>query len=271
MLDLYELEQFAAFAELGTLSRVAEKFHISTPSITRSMQHLEESFGVPLFSRAKNRIELNSTGRFAAEYARKLLADASQTIDQVRAFDARQKTIVIRSCAPAPLWTLLPKLNAEHPGMVVSSVICQNEEVLAALKDGSCDIGILPFPLEKGEKFMQENLFVCVPPDHELASHSTLTFDEINGFNFLLRTELGFWDTLCREKMPASKFLVQTDSEAFEELVKASSLPCFSTDYGQNQRGIFSTRVNIPLSDDEAHVTFYIEKSCRHERRQPFS
>ena len=42
MLDLYELEQFVAFAELGTLSRVAEKFHISTPSITRSMQHLEE-------------------------------------------------------------------------------------------------------------------------------------------------------------------------------------------------------------------------------------
>ena len=148
--------------------------------------------------------------------------------------------------------------------MMVSSVICQNEEVLAALKDDSCDIGILPFPLEKGEKFMQENLFVCVPPDHELASHSTLTFDEINGFNFLLRTELGFWDTLCREKMPASKFLVQTDSEAFEELVRASSLPCFSTDYGQNQRGVFSTRVNIPLSDDEAHVTFYITYSTCH-------
>lgn len=84
MLDLYELEQFVAFAELGTLSRVAEKFHISTPAITRS-------------------------------------------------------------CAPAPLWKLLPKLNAEYPGMMVSSVICQNEEVLAALKDGSCDIGILPF------------------------------------------------------------------------------------------------------------------------------
>lgn len=189
MLDLYELEQFVAFAELGTLSRVAEKFHISTPSITRSMQHLEESFGVSLFSRGKNRIELNDTGRFTVEYARKLLADAKQTVDQIQAFDTRRKTIMIRSCAPAPLWKLLPKLNAEYPGMMVSSVICQNEEVLAALKDSSCDIGILPFPLKN-------------------------SFKEINGFNFLLRTELGFWDTLCREKMPASKFLVQTDSEA---------------------------------------------------------
>ena len=46
MIDLYELKQLAAFADLGTLSRVAEAFHISTPSVTRAMQHLEESFGV---------------------------------------------------------------------------------------------------------------------------------------------------------------------------------------------------------------------------------
>lgn len=32
--------------------------------------------------------------------------------------------------------------------------------------------------------------------------------------------------------MPASKFLVQTDEEVFDELVEASSLPCFTTDYG---------------------------------------
>ena len=58
MIDLYELSQFAAFADLGTLSRVAEEFHISTPSVTRSMQHIEESFAVSLFTRGKNKIEL---------------------------------------------------------------------------------------------------------------------------------------------------------------------------------------------------------------------
>ena len=37
MLDLYELRQLVAFADFGTLSRVAEEFHVSTPSVTRSM------------------------------------------------------------------------------------------------------------------------------------------------------------------------------------------------------------------------------------------
>lgn len=259
MIDLQELSQLVAFADLGTLSRVAEEFHISTPSVTRSMQHLEDDFGVPLFSRGKNKIALNETGDMAVEYARKLLKEAEQAVQQVRIFDQRQRTIVVRSCAPAPLWELLPKLNARQPDTMVSSAVCRNEDVLAAWEDNSCDIAILPFPVHGAKPFMKENLFVCVPPEHELAKHKSLTFADINGFNFLLRTELGFWDTLCREKMPASKFLVQMDSSVFDELVRASSLPCFTTDYGQLQGG-YPERVNIPLTDDEAHVTFYFAK-----------
>lgn len=257
MLDLYELSQLVAFADLGTLSHVAEEFHISTPSVTRSMQHLEDAFGVSLFARGKNRIELNETGKTAVEAARRLLKEAEQTVRQVQNFDQRQRTIVIRSCAPAPLWELQRTLNTQKPNMMVSSAICQNEEVLEAWENGSCDIAVLPFPVAGAKPFMKENLFVCVPRDHELAKHKSLTSADINGFNFLLRTELGFWDTLCRKKMPASKFLVQPDYTVFDELVRASSLPCFTTDY-RGAQNIYPGRVNIPLTDEEVHVTFYV-------------
>ncbi len=262
MLDLAELEQLVAFSDCGTLSKVAEQFHISTPSITRSMQNLEESFGVALFNRSKNKIELNETGKFAVEHARRLLYETEQTLRQVKEFDQKQRTLVIKSCAPAPLWMLMHKLNEKCSGITISSSICQNEEVLAAWHECSCDIAILPFPVDdencETKVFMHENLFVCVPPDHELAKYSELTFDEINGFNFLLRSQLGFWDTLCRRKMPASKFLVQSDEFTFNELVACSSLPCFVTDYVSNQQGFDFGRVKIPLADEEAKVTFYV-------------
>lgn len=258
MIDLYELKQLTAFADLGTLSRVAEMFHTSTPSVTRVMQHLEQYFGAPLFCRSKNRIELNDTGRLAVDYARNLLHEAEQAVAQVQAFDQRQRTIVVKSCAPAPLWKLLRELNASHPEKMISSAICQNEEVLAAWQHGACDIAVLPFPLEGGRKYLRERLFVSVRPQHELARHESLTFADINGFHFLLRTELGFWDALCREKMPDSKFLVQTDIGVFDELVHSSSLPCFTTDYGHQNNIIYPDRVNIPLTDLEANVTFYM-------------
>lgn len=101
-----------------------------------------------------------------------------------------------------------------QPEKLATSSVCQNDEVLSDWQSGACDIAILPFPFDGAKEWMHERLFVCVPPSHALAQHKTLSFSKINGFNFLLRTELGFWDTLCREKMPASRFLVQTDPEA---------------------------------------------------------
>lgn len=62
-------------------------------------------------------------------------------------------------------------------------------------EDGECDIAVLPFRgaagNAEGAEFMRENLFVCVPREHELARHKSLTFAEINGFNFLLTRRLG--------------------------------------------------------------------------------
>ena len=45
----------------------------------------------------------------AAEQARRLLEEAERAVTEVRAFDARQHTLAVRSCAPAPLWELLPR------------------------------------------------------------------------------------------------------------------------------------------------------------------
>lgn len=262
MLDLYELEQLAAFGKHGTLSRTAEELHISQPTITRNMKRLEDEFGVTLFNRTKNRIELNETGKLAVEYASRILQEADQAIKQVQAFDQRQKTIIVRSCAPAPLWELMKALEKKYPEMTVSLKIMQNNEVLRSWETGECDIAVLPFLPEYSEgsarEFMRENLFVCVPAEHELAKHSQLKFSDINGFNFLLRSELGFWDSLCRQKMPASKFLVQTDEFAFNELVRSSSLPSFTTDYIVHGSREYHGRVIIPLSDDEAKITFYL-------------
>ena len=124
MLNLEELKQLVSFADNGTLAKVTEDFHISTPSVTRSMKNLEESFGVSLFVRSKNKIALNETGRIAVTYARKLLQEAEQMLTAIQDFDERQHTITVKSCAPAPLRELLKKIKKNipasqfHPGYI---------------------------------------------------------------------------------------------------------------------------------------------------------
>lgn len=83
--------------------------------MTRSMQNLEKCFGVRLFERQKNKMTLNETGQFALVYAKKLLEEADRTLKQVRAFDERNHTIVVKSCAPAPLWESIKMIATRHP------------------------------------------------------------------------------------------------------------------------------------------------------------
>ena len=85
-----------------------------------------------------------------------------------------------------------------------------------------------------------------------------LTFSDLNGFNFLLRSEIGFWDAMCRKTMPASKFLVQTDDFAFQELVYESTLPCFTTNLAADNSGMLQGRIVIPITDPEATVTYHL-------------
>ena len=262
MLDLLELEQLSAFADCGTLSKAAENLHISQPTITRTMQHLEDVFRVPLFLRSKNHIALNETGWKAVEYARELLKDAKEAVEGVRAFDRSLHTINVSSCAPAPLWNLLPALSESFPGMTISSAIKNNVSVLDDLRSENCTLAVLPEGLAPEDycsvPFLKENLSICVPPDHELAGYSELSFAELNGYNFLLGTRLGFWDDMCREKMPASRFLVQTDQFTLQELIRESSLPCFVTDLTAEDKETFGGRIIIPITDREAKVTFHL-------------
>lgn len=69
MIELEQLRQLVAFAQYGTLSRAAEDLHISQPSLSRTMQALEEELQANLFVRKKNRIVLNETGQVAVEQA----------------------------------------------------------------------------------------------------------------------------------------------------------------------------------------------------------
>lgn len=264
MLDLLELEQLAAFADCGRLSKAAENLNISQPTITRTMQHLEDEFAVPLFERSKNRIALNETGWKAVEYARQLLKDAEHAVQGVRSFDKSLHTISVSSCAPAPLWYLLPALSSEFPGLTVSSSIKRTDDVLKDLGSGDCRLAVLSEKLLPSEQyrsipFLKENLYVCVPPDHVFADCVEVSFSELNGHNFLLASRLGFWDDLCRERMPSSRFLVQTDPFALQELIRESSLPCFVTDISRDRnKTLLKKRVEIPISDAEAKVTFYL-------------
>ncbi len=260
MFELYQLEQLLAVAACGTLSNAAEQLHISQPALSRSMQRLEAELQVSLFARQKNKIELNENGRMAVDYARKIMEQSQDMISRIQAFDRSQRTILFGACAPAPLWEIPALLSDLYPEMTISSEIRENDVLLQGLRDDVYQLIVLPFPVDEPgmicAKYGEEHLFFSLPPAHPLSGSKALYMKDLNGETMLLRNRLGFWRELTVRKMPDTRFLEQEDV-AFDELVKFSALPSFATDVVLNREGNHVNRVNIPILDEEANVSYY--------------
>lgn len=233
MFELYQLEQLLAVSEYGTLSNAAEHLHVSQPALSRSMQRLETELHVSLFNRQKNKIELNENGQMAVDYAQQIVDKCQDMIERIQAFERSQRTILMGFCAPVPLWEIPPVLSNLYPDRTISSEMRKNEVLLQGLRDDVYQLIILPYPVEEQGitcvKYGEEHLFFSLPPAHPLSGSKALYMKDLNGETMLLRNRLGFWRDVTDKKMPDTRFLEQEDF-AFDELVKTSALPSFTTD-----------------------------------------
>ena len=266
MIELSQLQQLVAFADAGTLTAAAHTLHISQPSLTRTMQRLEEEFRVPLFTHRKNKLVLNENGLLAVSLARQVLRQSAGMLAEVRAADRSRRTVFVGSCAPAPLWEISPQLAHYCPQKTIASELKTDTELLlTGLAEDVYQLIVLPFPVEDEHllcvRWGTENLMLSLPETHRLAAKAAGVYlAEMDGETMLLYSELGFWRDMPAQKMPHSRFLLQSDRYTFNELVQASNLPCFTSDVvlrTPEQHGQTTGRVNIPILDEEAHATYY--------------
>ncbi len=202
MIEIHLLEQLAAFAEYGTLLEAAERLHTSQPALTRSMKKLESDLGVSLFIRAKNRLELNETGRKAAEYARRVLTADQEFESQIRAYDRSLHTISIGFCAPVPQTVLTPLINSVFDGMTVSADMMDDEGFPARLENGEYQLAVMHFAPEGRQFFCKkcghEDLFISVQPGNPLAFYPEIHLRDLDGLSILLLQKIGFWNNVYR-------------------------------------------------------------------------
>ena len=112
-----------------------------------------------------------------------------------------------------------------------------------------------------------ERLFLYVKRDHPIASRGEVRFAEMNGASFLMVSEVGFWSHVVRDRMPASRFLLQADLEGLIEVVDSSSLPAFATNFSMDCGYVHHDRVAVPFADPEAEATYwFICKTAGRER-----
>lgn len=261
MIETYLLEHLAAFRKAGTLSEAAEQLHLTQPTLTRSMNKLEELFGVPLFTREKKRLYLNESGRLAAQYAEDILVMQDNMVNQVRSLDRLSRTITVGYVAPGPIMELMPVLTSTFALMTVSAELADEEALIRGLNDKTYQMIILTHLINEDKYYSQhcasEHLCAALPPIHKYYANKSVTFGELDGDSFLMANEVGIWEDLVRAKMPSSKFFLQEGTDSLMAVMQSSTLPSFATDITIRVLGGRGDRAIVPFSDSEASMNFY--------------
>src|SRR5690348_10942753 len=83
-MELRHLRYFVAVADALNFTRAAEQLRLAQPSLTRQIHNLETELEVKLFNRAKNQVTLTPEGRAFLDDAKRLLAQAEESVESVQ-------------------------------------------------------------------------------------------------------------------------------------------------------------------------------------------
>lgn len=195
-MDIRQLERFVAVAELGSVNRAAEGLSVSQPSLSRSLQMLEESLGASLFTRGARGVELTEHGEELLPRARLILAERDRAVEavQVGAGKARA-TIRIGTDAAFAMQRLpeaLAQLAGSHPQVHVEVREGPLGAMLELLREGQVnlvfgargphvDLAGLTF-----EKLAIESAGVMMRADHPLAERDPLGLVDLVGERWIV-------------------------------------------------------------------------------------
>ena len=272
MPEILLLEQLVIVAELGALSRAAEKLHLTQPALSRSMKKLEEEVGVPLFIRGANSLSLNEPGKVVVEAARIVLEAHKELMEKAAAADRAGKKIMLSSCSPLPARKLLSALQKQYHEFSIAVEIIGSNAMREQLQKGSCHLGIFNGPpcddALFSQKFLEEQLYLAVPQGHPLAGHASVCFRDLERFEILVNGNSGFWLDICRRHLSEDSLLIQTGVDALGKIIASSNLPFFTTDRMIELGYMEPGRIPIPIADLEAHVEYYV--ACLHTEKSKY-
>lgn len=226
------------------------------------MKKLEDLLCLELFHRTNRKIELNETGKFLAEKAELYLAEGEAMLSQVQAFAKAQSNISVGTCAPIPLWELIPILSSAFPQMSVTTEISTNENLLDGLKHDKYQMVVLSTKPEEeayfSAKFLSEKMFLSVPKNHPFYERERVSPSDLAGQFLIVYHEVGMWNDWIRNNFPDVNLMLIDDSAALRDAIGLGAALSFVSDYiirmGRNDKN----QKIIPVDLENNRMDYYL-------------
>jgi LysR family hydrogen peroxide-inducible transcriptional activator len=170
---------------------------VSQPTLSAQIAQLEAVLGVQLFERDKRRVLITPAGEAILAHARRVLVEAADLIARAAQLgDPLGATIrigVIPTIAPYVLPEIVPPARKKLPKLKLLFREEKTSDVVAHLRDGKLDAGLLALEAEIGEKgewaiakIAKDDFVVALPRQHALGKKKRVAPPDIEGEHVLL-------------------------------------------------------------------------------------
>ena len=187
---LKHLRYFTAAAEAGSVTGASELCHVSQPSVSAAIAHLEDVFGVQLFIRHHAQgLSLTPAGARLCAAARDLLAHAEELSQDAAGLAEGLSGDLDVGCfvtfAPFVLPGLLRVLAGEHPAIRVRPHEDDLRALVEGLRRGRFEVAVtydLNLPQDIAfEPLLTVPIHVLLPAQHRLARRRAVRLADLDG------------------------------------------------------------------------------------------
>jgi len=184
---------FRDLVETSSFSKAAEVNGITQSAVSQQVRAIERKFNVRLIDRRSRTLTLTEQGKAFLAASRDIV-DAYENLGHRLASISNFVEGVVRLATvySIGLHELPPYLRAFrrlHPGVDVKVDYCRYSEVYEAVRDGSCDLGLVAYPARQAGlrvmTFWRDKLVLICGPGHRLAKKKAVRLRDLVGEKFV--------------------------------------------------------------------------------------
>ncbi len=189
-MTLHHLEIFVTICLEGSITRAAERLHISQPTVSVALQQLESHYGTRLFDRLSHKLYITPFGEIIYEQARSLLdlwddlIHADQPLNKVRIGTG---TAVGKLLLP----TVIKSFLQLHPNAQINVNVGDATKMCFLVMDNSLDFVIAEtaanIPGLSQRAFQQYPVVAICHKNNPLSEKKIVTAEDLAHENLLLR------------------------------------------------------------------------------------
>ena len=254
MIDLRLLKYFLEAAREGSITRVAEKLHITQPSLSRQVASLESELGKKLYIRTNYGIRLTEEGLLLRKRAEEMTELEEKILSEISGDDIHG-TVYIGAGETAGVKHIahvLKVIREKYPGIKYRMISGDAEDVSSKLDKGLIDFGLFvgKVNLKKYDCIAlpdSDSWGVIMRRDDELAVKDYVSPDDLRGRSLLFSHQ-------AKSQGKFSEWLGYTIDEL--DIIGTHNLVYNASIMVREGLGILVTIDGIVNQNDESGFTF---------------